>query len=72
MSGIEIKRLKEESFKVIQKLSERDVENPEYLRKQGQKDFQKIIARFRCGNEELRNKSCVNRRRNCVEYIRRK
>jgi len=29
---------------------------PEYLRKQGQKDFQKIIARFRCENEELRNK----------------
>jgi len=27
-----------------------------YLRKQGQKDFQKIIARVRCGNEENRNK----------------
>lgn len=30
------------------------IETPEYLRKQ--KDFQKIIARFRCRNEEFRNK----------------
>jgi len=27
----------------------------EYLRKQNHKDTQKVIARFRCGNEELRN-----------------
>jgi len=27
MSGIEIKKLKEEDFEVVQKLSERDVEN---------------------------------------------
>jgi hypothetical protein len=29
------------------------IEIPEYLRKPGKKDHQKIIARFRCGNEEL-------------------
>jgi len=29
---------------------------PEYLRKQSHKNTQKIIARFRLGNEELRNK----------------
>jgi len=29
---------------------------PKYLRKQSHKDTQKIIVRFRCGNEELRNR----------------
>lgn len=27
-----------------------------YLRKQGEKDYQKLIARFRCGREDLSNK----------------
>lgn len=82
MSGIEVKRLRDGEYEVINELIERDIENqrqiqqnriqnsryntrykklitrgtPEYLRKQGKKDFQKVIARFRCGNEERRNK----------------